>query len=237
MIFFRINTSKNKIAQEKMGKYFTKRRKFTEDIAHFNSNLRLWQMLALLGMLGCIGSLIVCLMVSMQTTFVPYIVEVDQLGQTIAVRPAERVKALDDRIVHAQLASFIINARTVTPDAQLQKKAILSVYALLPPNEGSIIKMNQWFNGTKESSPFKRAEKLTVSVNIQSIVAQSEQTWQVDWVETVYDRSGKVLERLNMRALLNVFVVPPDQKVSLEQIRINPTGLYIRDFNWSKQTQ
>ena len=38
-----------------------------------------------------------------------------------------------------------------------------------------------------------------------------------------------------MRALLNVYVVPPNHKTSEEQLRKNPLGIFIRDFSWSKQ--
>ena len=32
-----------------------------------------------------------------------------------------------------------------------------------------------------------------------------------------------------------VHVVPPTNRTSEEQIRKNPLGIFIRDFNWSKQ--
>ncbi|MDR4515809.1 MAG: VirB8/TrbF family protein [Nitrosomonas sp.] len=34
---------------------------------------------------------------------------------------------------------------------------------------------------TESSSPFKRAETQTVSVEIISVIPQSPETWQVDW--------------------------------------------------------
>lgn len=217
--------------------YFNARHKWNGEIARLNSNVRVWQMLAILSLIGCIGSLVVILLVSMQTKFVPYIVEVDRLGQTVAVSPAQRVSQLDERIIHAQLASFISNSRMVTPDALFQKKAIMSSYALLSPKDIAMEKMNRWYNETPESVPFKRAEKYMVSVNILSIVPQSPETWQIDWVETVLDRSGKQVDKFMMRALVGIYIIQPDKILNVEQIRMNPTGLYISDFNWGILTQ
>ena len=38
-----------------------------------------------------------------------------------------------------------------------------------------------------ESSPFKRAENETVSIEIASVIPQTPDTWQVDWIETTRD--------------------------------------------------
>lgn len=237
MGIFKSNSNSSHKSKPSENPYFTTRRKWNDLIAQLNSSVRMWQMLAILSLLGCIGSLVVILIVSMQTKFVPYIVEVDRLGQAIAVSSAQRANQLDERIIHAQLASFISDSRMVTPDALYQKKAILNVYAFLSPEDIALQKMNQWYSATDESTPFKRAEKYTVSVNILSIVPQTPETWQIDWVETVLDRSGKVIERFTMRAIVIIYIVPPEQTLNVEQIRMNPTGLYISDFNWGKLTQ
>jgi type IV secretion system protein TrbF len=89
------------------------------------------------------------------------------------------------------VASFINDARLVTPDIALQRKAIFRVYAMLSANDPATAKSNQWFNGSEDASPFNRAKKETVSIEIHTVIPQTPETWQVDWVETVYDRQGK----------------------------------------------
>ena len=96
--------------------------------------------------------------------------------------------------------------------------------------------MNQFLNGNPELNPFKRAEKETVAVQIESVMRQTPESWQVDWVETVRDRQGTVkMPPFHMRALLTVYLVPPTPATTEEQIRKNPMGIYIKDFRWSKQ--
>ena len=123
----------------------------------------------------------------------------------------------------------------VTPDVMLQREAIFRVYAHLNTNDAATQKMNTWLNGTPESTPFKRASKVTVSTEIVSCIAQSQETWQVDWIESVFDRQGMRLSRDRMRALITVYVVPPASGTSEDQIRKNPLGIFVRDFNWAKQ--
>jgi len=96
--------------------------------------------------------------------------------------------------------------------------------------------MNEYLGSNSETSPFKRAAKETVDVQITSILPQSNETWQVDWLETVRARGdGSIISRFRMRALVSIYVAPPTSQTSEEQIRKNPLGIFIRDFNWSKQ--
>ena len=140
--------------------------------------------------------------VSKQSRFVPYIVEVDKLGQVAAVRPASVIDAASlTGVVKAELATFITKARFVTPDQQLQANSIRDVYALLANSDPATAKMNEWFNGSKENNPFFRASKVLVSASINGIIPQSQDSWQVDWTETVTTRDGHPESVTNLRAL------------------------------------
>jgi type IV secretion system protein VirB5 len=91
-------------------------------------------------------------------------------------------------------------------------------------------------NGTEGSSPFKRAVKETVSTEIVSVIPQTPETWQVDWMETTRDRQGVAkAQGVRMRALVTVYTVASTSSTTEEQIRNNPLGIYVRDFSWSRQ--
>jgi type IV secretion system protein VirB5 len=105
---------------------------------------------------------------------------------------------------------------------------------MLSPNDPATQKMNEWLNGTPESSPFKRAVKEMVSTEIKSVLPQSPDTWQVEWVETIRDRQGVLKgQPVNMRALVNVYIATPTSQTTDEQLRNNPLGIYVRDYSWS----
>jgi len=189
----------------------------------------------------CIVSLLISLSavggviyIGQQSKFVPYVVQVDKLGQSVAVARADRSTPVDSRVIHATVAEFITNARMVTPDVTVQRKAVFRLYACLNASDAATLKMNEYMNADV-SNPFKRASKETVTTEITSVLPQSEETWQIDWTETVRDRQGARLDSYRMRALITIYVAPPTNQTSEEQIRKNPLGIFIRDFNWSKQ--
>lgn len=196
---------------------------------------QMWQVIGILCLLIALSAVGGIVYIGQQSKFIPYVVEVDKLGQPLAVGPAVKAAPVDERIMRATVASFIADARLVTPDISIQRDAVFRIYAYLSTSDPATQKMNEWLNGSELSNPFKRAGKETVNTEIVSVIRQSESTWQVDWKELVRDRQGILKTSFRMRALVTVYVVPPSSQTGEEQIRRNPLGVFIRDFNWSKQ--
>jgi type IV secretory pathway TrbF-like protein len=224
-----------RVKKEHRNPYLDARRTWNEHVGGVVSSRQSWQVLAILSLLITLAAVGGIIHIGSQSKFIPYIVEVDKLGQVAAMAPAERVATVDPRIVHATVAFFIKNARLVTPDITLQRKAVFQVYSMLAPNLPATAKMNEYLNATPEVSPFRRAETEMVSVEISVVLPQTANTWQVDWVETVRDRQGEVKEKpYGMRALVTIFVDPSTQTTEA-QILNNPLGIYVKDFSWSKE--
>lgn len=195
-----------------------------------------WQLAAILALLISLSAVGGLVYIANQSKLVPYVVEVDKLGQAVAIFPAGKAQKVDVRVVRATLADWISSLRMVTPDIAVQRKAIFRVYANLSVGDPATQKTNEWLNGTSERTPFVRAEKVTVHTSNFSIIAQSPDTWQVDWTETVRDREGQLAKPpFRMRALITVYVVQPISATSLEDMQKNPLGLFIKDYNWSEQ--
>ena len=217
--------------------YLSARRTWNDHMRSVQSSRNMWQILAILCLMIALAGVGGMIYIGSQSKFIPYVVQVNNLGEAIAVSRADVAAVADQRVVHASLASFINDVRMVTPDIALQRKAIFRAYSMLRTNDPATAKANEWFNGTDISSPFKKAETQTVNVEIISVIPQSPETWQVDWLEKVYDRQGHPLEApFKMRALLRVYHRPPTQSTTEEQIRNNPLGIYIQDFSWSRQS-
>jgi type IV secretory pathway TrbF-like protein len=216
--------------------YLAARRSWNDHVGSVVASRQLWQVVALLSLLIALASVGGMVYIGSQSRFVPYVVEVDKLGQAMAVAPAQRAAPVDARVVHAAVASFVNDLRTVTPDVALQRKAVFRAYAMLSSSDAATAKANEWLNGTEDSSPFKRAARETVSTEIVSVIPQTPDTWQVDWVETVRDRQGVMKgQPARMRALVTVYTVPATPQTTEEQVRNNPLGIYVRDFSWSRQ--
>ena len=216
--------------------YLSARRTWNDHAAQAASSRQSWQLLAVLSLLVALAAVGGMVHVAGQSRFVPYVVEVDKLGQPVAVAPAQQALAADPRVVRAAVAAFVSDARVVTPDIALQRKAIYRLYSMLAANDPATAKANEWLNGTDQSSPLKRAAMETVSTEIISALPQTADTWQVDWTETVRDRQGVLKAApFRMRALLTVYTVPATPQTTEEQLRNNPLGIYVRDFSWAKQ--
>lgn len=196
---------------------------------------KLWQIVALLALIIALSAVSGLIYIGQQPKFIPYIVEVDKLGEAVSVGIAASAPVVDDRVLRAMLASFVADSRMVTPDVAVQRKAVFRVYALLNQGDPAFLKMNEHMNGDDDRNPFKRAAKEMVSVQIVSVLPQSAETWLVDWVEEVRDRQGAFQRRDNMRALLNIYLAPSSPKTTEEQILRNPLGLFVKDFSWTRK--
>lgn len=215
--------------------YLTARRTWNEHVGAVVSQRQTWQVIGILGLLITLASIGGVIHIGSQSKFIPYVIEVDKLGQTVAIGPANASGRADPRVVHAALADWMGCARMVTPDAALQRKCVFKVYSMLAPNDPSTQKMNEWMNGTPESSPFKRAALEMISIEVRTVIPQTPDTWQVEWVETTRDRQGLLKgSPVTWRALVTTYNAEVTPQTTDEQLRNNPLNIYVRDFSWSR---
>lgn len=216
--------------------YLAARRTWNDQSAANTASREMFQLLGVLAMMVALAGVGGMIYIGSLSKFVPYVVEVDKLGQQRAVAPLERAAPVDQRVVRASVAAWVADIRTVTPDIALQRKAIFRVYSMLAANDPATAKANEWFNGTADSNPFKRAAVETASPELTSVIAQTPETWQVDWIESTRDRQGVAKgPAQRWRALVTVYVLPPTPETTEEDMRNNPLGVRVRDFSWSKQ--
>lgn len=215
--------------------YLDARRTWDSRLAELAYGKQFAQYLALLATLVLLAAVGGQVYTASQVKFVPYVVEVSHLGEAAAVRIADRAGPVDPRVVRSTVAAFVADTRLVTPDAALQRRAILRAYAVVGPTDPAHSKLNEWYGRHEEASPFRRAMREVVTIDITSVIPQSAETWQVDWVETVRDRQGAQKSQARWRALLTLYHAPPTEGVSEEQLLANPLGIYLRDFSWTRQ--
>ncbi len=215
--------------------YLAARRTWNDHVGRLVADRTVWQavgLLSLLVALACVSGLV---HLAGQSKFVPYVVEVDSSGHVRAVQRADHVAPASKAVVQAQLENFITLARRVSADVGVQRAAVFGVYAMLSAEDPAAGKMTEHLNASEGKTPFARAERETVSTEITSILQQTPESWQVDWIETVYERpSGKRKDRFEMRALVQVYQASPEH-ASEEALRDNPLGVYVRDFSWSRR--
>lgn len=223
-------------AGESENPYLSARRTWNHLMGSMMSQRMVGILVGILGMLIGLAGVGGMIHIGSLSKFVPYIVEVDKLGNQQAYGTVQPGNATDPRVVASRVASFIADARMVTPDVKLQRDAVYRTYAVLAPNDPATTKMNEWMNGTAQSSPFVRAAKETVSIEITSVLPQSRETWQVDWQETVRDRQGvRKGQPKNYRALVTVYEAETTTDTKEKDMWMNPIRLFVRDFTWAEQ--
>jgi type IV secretion system protein TrbF len=214
--------------------YLNAKRAWNFHTAGLMKSLQIWQLVSLgslLITLAAIGGLIT---IGSQSKFIPLVFQQDASGNTLSVTRADRVgeAVIDD--YRAVAAHFIENIRMVSFDVALQKKAVFQVYSYLNQNDAALTKVQEFYSDKQHSNPFDRAAHEIVSIEIRSVLQESNDTWQVDWVETVRNRDGTLKEKpAQMKAMVTMYQDNELNDVSNESILKNPHLIYVRDFNWS----
>jgi type IV secretion system protein VirB5 len=209
--------------------YIAARMEWNERYGSYVKAASAWRIVGITGMLMAVIGFSYALYQSTQVKLVPYIVEVDKLGTAATAGYPQQIEYADPRVVRATLGSFVTNFRSVTPDTVVQKQYIDRAYAHLRSSDPATEKVNAWF---RSNSPFDRAREKTVAIEVNNIVPLSNQSYQIDWTEYERNRQGKEIATRRFRGIATVTLTPPQDEAV---IRLNPIGLYLKDFDWTAQ--
>ena len=187
---------------------------------------RNWR-LACFGSLGLAGLLAAGLIwQSACGSIVPWVVEVDRLGEARAVSPAESGYTPADPQIAFHLARFIENVRSVPSDPVVLRQDWLRAYDFAT-DKGALV-LNDY---ARTNDPFALVGKVQVAVDVSSIVRASPDSFRVAWTERRY-QDGALAETARWSAILTITLQPPRTP---EAVRRNPLGIFVTALNWSKE--
>lgn len=156
---------------------------------------------------------------------VPYVVEVDRLGEVRAVGPAsEPYRPSDAQIAHF-LARFIENVRSLSIDPVVVRTNWLQAYEFVTDRGAQTL--NEY---ARENDPFARIGARTATVEVTSIVRSTADSFEMRWKETTYE-NGSTAKVERFTGSVTVVLKAP---TSTETLRKNPLGLYVHSLNWSR---
>lgn len=208
--------------------YLDAKREWLERYGNYISQKRNWQIIAVL---SAIISLICVIFLGYSTTqnkLIPYVIEVDKLGNTSKVGIVQNIDLKNPNVIKYSLNTFIYSWRSVWGDVEIQRKFIFDAYAYLEPNSKAFNFINEEY---REKNPFKQVSKENVRVKVKSIVPQNADTWQVEWEEEVRNLKEEIISQITYRGFFQVKQIVP---TSEEQILKNPLGIFIFDLNYAK---
>jgi type IV secretion system protein VirB5 len=159
------------------------------------------------------------------TRIVPYVVEVDRLGQARAVAEATSAYRPTDPQIAWHLARFIEHVRSRPADPVVLRQNLKSAYAFT--TEQGAAALNDYARG---SDPFANLAETQVAVDVKNVVRASSDSFRIEWDERRYDH-GQLSATTHWSAIVTVVVRTPSDAETLSR---NPLGLYVHALNWSR---
>lgn len=159
-------------------------------------------------------------------TVVPWVVEVDRLGQTQAVAPAAAGYRPTDPQIAWHLARFIEDVRGLPADPVVVRQAWLRAYDFV--TDRGAVALNDY---ARANDPFGKVGRRQVAVEVSSVIRASDDSFRVAWIERRYE-NGSLATTERWTAILTIVVAPPRDA---DRLRRNPLGIYVNAINWSKE--
>ncbi|HLG89148.1 MAG TPA: conjugal transfer protein TrbF [Alphaproteobacteria bacterium] len=160
------------------------------------------------------------------TQIVPWVVEVDRLGNARASGPADPNFQPSDPQIANQLARFTVDWRALSIDPIVVRQNWLEAYEFATDRGAATL--NEW---ARVNDPFAKVGQRSVSIEVTSVVRASDSSFQVKWTETAYD-AGSLVSSDRFTAIYTiVHKAPPDQQA----FQKNPLGIYVNGVNWSRE--
>jgi type IV secretion system protein VirB5 len=159
-------------------------------------------------------------------TIVPWVVQVDKLGQAQAIAPAVADYRPSDPQIAFHLARFIEQVRSIPADAIIVRQNWLRAYEFT--TQGGALALNDY---ARTNDPFTKVGKQQVAVEVSSVIRASPDSFRIAWTERRY-QDGSLAATERWSAILTIVVQTPRDA---EKLRANPLGIYVNAINWSKE--
>lgn len=187
---------------------------------------RNWRLMAFGGLFLSAGLGVGLVWQSTHGSVVPWVVQVDKLGQAQAVAPAMAGYRPADPQIAWYLAQFIEDVRSIPDDPVIVRRNWLQAYNFTTDQGAAALN-----DFARNDNPFARIGKEQVAVDISSVIRASSHSFQVAWVERHYE-DGSLTSTEHWTAILTIVVSPPTNAARLQK---NPLGIYVTAINWSKE--
>jgi type IV secretion system protein VirB5 len=157
---------------------------------------------------------------------VPWVVQVDRLGEAQTVAPAESGYRPTDPQIAFHLARFVEEVRSIPADPVVVRQNWLRAYDFTT-DKGALF-LNDY---ARANDPFTQVGKVQVAVDVSSVIRASPDSFRVAWTERRY-QDGSLAATERWSAILTVVFETPRAP---DALRKNPLGVFVNALNWSKE--
>ncbi|MFC5584882.1 conjugal transfer protein TrbF [Nitratireductor kimnyeongensis] len=163
---------------------------------------------------------------SARGTVVPWVVQVDNLGQAQTVAPAVADYRPTDPQIAFHLGRFIEQVRAIPADAIIVRQNWLRAYEWTTDRGAAAL--NDY---ARANDPFTRVGRQQIAVEVSSVIRASPNSFRVAWTERHFENS-QLFTTERWTAILTIVIQPPRDA---ERLRTNPLGIYVNAVSWSRE--
>ena len=163
---------------------------------------------------------------SARGTVVPWVVQVDALGEAQTVAPASADYEPTDPQIAFHLGRFIEQVRSIPADPIIVRQNWLRAYEFTTDRGAAALN-----DFARANDPFTRVGRQQIAVEVSSVIRASPGSFRVAWTERHYE-NGQLSATERWTAILTVVIQTPR---SAERLRANPLGIYVNAISWSRE--
>lgn len=210
--------------------YLAARREWNERYGDYIAQANSWRLTAIAALGVAAVAVAGNVWQSSQSRVQPFVVEVNKLGDALAVQRADVAAPIPIGVIRAQLARYVQNVRAVSIDVQAERAFTNEAYAMVNKNSAALAFLNEYFAA---NDPFKRAASETVTAHVESVLPlPGGKTWRVEWREDTLARDGRPGFSKHWEATITVSINPPTTETG---VLANPTGLFVEACSWGER--
>ena len=197
-----------------------------ERIGSARVQARNWRLMAFGTLVLSAGFAAALVWQSARGTVVPWVVQVDRLGQAQTVAAASADYRPTDPQVAWHLARFIEQVRSIPADPIIVRQNWLRAYDWTTDRGAAAL--NDY---ARTNDPFTKVGKQQIAVEVSSVIRASADSFRVAWTEKRYE-NGQLAGTDRWTAILTIVIQTPRDA---ERLRANPLGIYVNAINWSRE--
>ena len=197
-----------------------------ERIGSARVQARNWRIMAFGSVILSAGFAAALVWQSARGTVVPWVVQVDRLGEAQTVAAASADYRPTDPQIAWHLARFIEQVRSIPADPIIVRQNWLRAYEWTTDRGAAAL--NDY---ARANDPFAKVGKSQVAVEVSSVIRASPESFRVAWTERRYE-DGKLSATERWTAILTIVLQPPRDA---DRLKANPLGIYINAISWSRE--
>ncbi len=185
-----------------------------------------WRLIALCNLFLAGGLAAALVWQGARGSIVPWVVQVDEVGEAQAIAPAIADYKPSDPQIAWHLARFVENVRAIPADPIIVRQNWLKAYDFV--TDKGAVALNDY---ARANDPFAKIGQIQIAIEVASVIRASDDSFRVAWTERLYENASLAATE-RWTAILTIVVQPPRDA---ERLRKNPLGVFIHAVNWSKE--